>query len=79
MTTPVGMPHRYRLNRAIASVVIVLVALSTLQRLLRDFDQGGTAWRQADWLINSASGPVRRSVFGDFVICKPSLSVVLVQ
>ena len=41
MTTPVGMPHRYRLNRAIASVVIVLVALSTLQRLLRDFDQGG--------------------------------------
>jgi hypothetical protein len=86
MTTPVGMPHRYRLNRAIASVVIVLVALSTLQRLLRDFDQGGTAWRQADWLINSASGPVRRSVFGDFVIwlsdllgCSPVVFVLSLQ
>ena len=57
-----------RANRAIAKVALILVTLSTFQRILRDADLGGAGWRQGDWLINSSAGPVRHAWFGDAVL-----------
>jgi hypothetical protein len=35
--------------------------------------RGGDEWKQADWLINSQAGPVRRGGFGDMVLALAAL------
>ena len=37
-------------------------------RLLYDYSVGGNSWKQGDWLINNAAGPIRRGPFGSAVI-----------
>ena len=51
----------------ILSYFILLFSLSYLfLMLLQDVWDGGNAWKQGDWLINSQAGTVRRSLLGDF-------------
>jgi len=56
---------------AYASLCFLAIALSFFYvgvRLRGDFLNGGNAWKQGDWLINSTQHPIRRSFSGDILI-----------
>lgn len=50
------------------------LSFPVIARLWFDFRGGGNDWRQGDWLINSGSGFVRRSLFGDAILFLGDLS-----
>ncbi|MGC8203864.1 hypothetical protein ACP2AV_14280 [Aliiroseovarius sp. PTFE2010] len=46
----------------------------TLGGLWLDWQAGGHAWQQADWLIHADAGPVRRGLFGSAMLWLAALS-----
>lgn len=55
-------------------------------RIIYDYLRGGDPWKQGDWLINNAAGPIRRGPFGsaiisvsDFLNLNPLLIVSIIQ
>lgn len=55
-------------------LVIALLSMPVAARALYDFLNGGSSWRQGDWLINTGSGFVRRGLFGDLFIVLSDLT-----
>ncbi len=49
-------------------------AMILIARLYFMARAGGTSWQQADWLINFASGPLRRGISGEFFIAVSDLT-----
>ena len=65
---------------------LLVSALVLLWRLGTDLAEGGSAWRQGDWLVHSLSGEIRRGPFGslflrasDALAVSPVGLVILVQ
>jgi len=54
------------------SIIVGLLAATSaayvLLHLIRDVWNGGHAWKQGDWLINSENVVVRRSLSGDVIL-----------
>jgi hypothetical protein len=55
------------LTRACLAVLLFCTALILHAHLL-DWQAGGHAWKQGDWLINLADGPVRRGLAGEALV-----------
>lgn len=69
MPEPVDMPaSEARFLRRIADGYLALSFLYISLMAVRDLKWGGNAWKQGDWLINTAGGDVRRGDFGSAVI-----------
>lgn len=69
----------YLFNRFIPSDrlirIIVLTSLFlVLSAIARDVLDGGNEWRQGDWLINNLTQPIRRGVFGGWILALSDLS-----
>ncbi|MFV2036101.1 MAG: hypothetical protein ACC646_00795, partial [Paracoccaceae bacterium] len=58
--------HKY--FRLFAVITMALAGSYIAFRIYFDFSSGGSAWNQADWLINAHGGPVRRGPFGSGLI-----------
>lgn len=48
--------------------ILFLSFLYISLRIFYDYRAGGNGWKQGDWLINNAAGPVRRGPFGSAII-----------
>ncbi len=55
-------------------LAMALLSLPVMARALYDFLNGGSSWRQGDWLINTGEGFVRRGLFGDIFIALSDLT-----
>ena len=67
------------LSQSITKFILVPLAVALLSmpvaaRALYDFVNGGSCWRQGDWLINTGGGFVRRGLFGDIFIVLSDLT-----
>lgn len=59
--------RRSRIAR-IGAILILFLTLVILAGFVRDYVRGGNAWKQGDWLINDAAGPIRRGALGSLLI-----------
>jgi hypothetical protein len=61
MASPVWLPRA-------ALAILLFCTLLLVAAHLADWQAGGHAWKQGDWLINLADGPVRRGLVGEALL-----------
>lgn len=66
--TTAGTSTRAPLLKYAADGFLFLSFLYISLRGFFDYRRGGESWKQGDWLINSAAGPIRRGPFGSAII-----------
>lgn len=79
-----SIPHA--LLRHVSGIYLFFSFAYISLRVALDYRAAGNAWKQGDWLINNAAGPVRRGPFGsaiisisDFANLNPLLLVSAIQ
>lgn len=59
---------RFLLLKYASDGFLFLSFLYVSLHVLNDYRAGGNGWKQGDWLINNAAGPIRRGPFGSAII-----------